>query len=164
MSIRDLITSGRSVPVRRGTNPVYTFQDEMNRLFHDFFGSSVPSLWEGGSQYNMLTPSMDVVETDKDICITTEVPGMDTKDVDISVTDQFLTIKGEKKEERSEEEGGYYRRERSYGSFQRSVALPDTADTEKVEASLHKGVLTITISKKAGAVGKSRKVEIKRAA
>ncbi|MBN8531309.1 MAG: Hsp20/alpha crystallin family protein [Alphaproteobacteria bacterium] len=162
MTVRDLLHIGKSpVTVSKGANPIRGFQDEMNKLFADFFGDmSLPSLWKNTE----MSPALDVSENDKEYKITAELPGMDIKDVQISVADGYVTIKGEKKEEKKEEKEGYVRQERSYGSFQRVVALPETANLEKAEASIAKGVLSIAIPKKAGAQSKERKLEIKQAA
>lgn len=166
MTIRDLLPFGRSVPVTRGSNPIVSFQDEVNKLFSDFFGDlSLPS-WaraSSGSSF-AVNPAMDVTENDKEFKVTAELPGMEPKDVQITTSEGYLTIKGEKKEEQKEEREGYFRQERSYGSFQRVVALPDTANFEKAEANFKNGVLTLSIPKKAGAQAKKRKIEIKQTA
>src|SRR5690606_27240153 len=78
-------------------------------------------------------PTADVSETEKAIEVSVELPGMDEKDIDVSVTDDTLTIRGEKKSETEKKEKGYYLSERSFGSFQRSIALPASVDTDKVE-------------------------------
>ena len=93
-----------------------------------------------------------------------ELAGMQPEDVEVNVTDGFLTIKGEKKEEKEEKDENYLRRETSYGSFQRTIALPETANTEKAEATFRNGVLSIEVPKKAEAVQKPKKLQIKKAA
>ncbi len=166
MTMRELLNLGRtSVPVERGGNPIVTFQDEVNKLFNDFFGEvSVPS-WRLAVQENAaLSPAVDLSETEKEYRITAELPGLDVKDVRITAADGYVTIRGEKKAEQKEEKEGYFRRERSYGAFQRVVSLPDTANLEKAEAKMEKGVLTLSIPKKAGAQQKERLIEIKQAA
>jgi len=166
MTVRDLLPFGRtSVPVTRGSNPIVAFQDEVNKLFNDFFGDiSLPSWMHRKESGLAINPAMDVTENDKEFKVTAELPGMDVKDVQISAAEGYLTIKGEKKEEKKEEREGYFRQERSYGSFQRVVALPDTANFDKAEANFKNGVLTLSIPKKAGAQSKERKIEIKQAA
>jgi HSP20 family protein len=94
-----------------------------------------------------MTPRVDIVENDKEVVVTAEVPGMDEKDFDISLTADTLTLHGEKKAEREEKKGNWYRVERSYGSFHRTVPLPCQVDSDKVEARYSKGVLTITLPK-----------------
>ncbi len=166
-NIRDLLPLGRiSVPVTRGSNPIVSFQDEVNKLFSDFFGDlSLPSWARISSEPSFaISPAMDVTENNKEFKVSCELPGMEAKDVQISASEGYVTIKGEKKEEKKEEREGYYRQERSYGSFQRVVALPDNANFEKAEASYKNGLLTLSIPKKAGAQGKERKIEVKQAA
>ena len=165
-NVRDLLPFGRSVQVRRGANPIVSFQDEVNKLFSDFFGDvSLPSWGRMAAEPGFaVSPAMDVTENDKEFKIAAELPGMDAKDVQITAADGYVTIKGEKKEEKKEEKEGYFRQERSYGSFQRVVALPDTANFDKAEANFKNGVLTLSVPKKAGAQSKERKIEIKSAA
>lgn len=165
MTVRELLHLGKNVPVGRGSNPIVTFQDEMNRLFSDFFGDvSLPSWFRGREAAFAVSPAMDVTENDKEFKITAELAGLEAKDVQISTAEGYVTIKGEKKQESKEEHAGYFRQERSYGSFQRVVALPDTANLDKAEASFKSGVLTLSVPKKAGAQSKERKIEIKQAA
>ncbi len=106
----------------------------------------------------------NVSETDKEICITAELPGMDQKDIDISVAASRITIKGEKKsekEEKKEEEGRQFHRiERSSGSFQRSISLPFYIDPDKVGAEFKNGVLTVTIAKPPEVAEKTKKIEV----
>ena len=167
MTARDLLHFGRtSVPVTRGTNPIVSFQDEVNKLFGNFFGElSLPSWGHMTAEPAFaLTPAVDVSENDKEFKISAELPGINANDVQVSAAEGYLTIKGEKKAEKKEEREGYYRQERSYGSFQRVVALPDTANFDKAEANFKNGVLTLSIPKKAGAQSKERKIEIRQAA
>lgn len=165
MSVRELLHHGKSVPVTRGGHPITAFQDEMNKLFSDFFGEvSLPNWMRSGESAFTLSPAIDVTENDKQFTITAELPGTDAKDVHISAAEGYVTIKGEKKEEKKEEKEGYFRQERAYGSFQRVMALPDTANLDKAEANFKNGVLTLSIPKKAGAQCKERKIEIKQAA
>lgn len=168
MSVRDLLPFGRSVPVTHGSNPIMSFQDEVNKLFSDFFGDLSLPRWGRLSEPHealwAVSPAVDVTENDKEFKISCELPGMEPKDVQITTAEGYVTIKGEKKQESKDEREGYFRQERSYGSFQRVVALPDTASFEKAEASYRNGVLTLSVPKKAGAQVKERKIEIKQAA
>lgn len=166
MTVRDLLPFGRSVQVRRGANPIVGFQDEMNKLFSDFFGElSLPS-WSrlSAEPAFAISPAIDVTENDKEFRVSCELPGMEPKDVQITTSEGYVTIKGEKKQEEKEEREGYFRQERSFGSFQRVVALPDNANLDKAEANFKHGVLTLSVPKKAGAQAKERKIEIKQAA
>jgi HSP20 family protein len=135
----------------------------MNRLFDDFFGGFSLSPWaplERGVP-QVFTPRVDVSETDTEIKVSAELPGMEEKDIDVSLTRDTLTIKGEKKEESEEKGKDYYRMERSYGSFTRSIPLPVEVNTDKVEATFKKGVLDITLPKTAKAIGETKKVAVK---
>lgn len=155
---------GTQLDVRREwEHPLASFQREMNRLFDNFFGGFSLSPWEPlergvGTSF---TPRVDVSETDKEIKISAELPGIEEKDIDVSLTHDTLTIKGEKKTETEEKEKDYYRMERSYGSFTRSVPLPVEVDTNKVEATFKKGVLEITLPKTAKALQETKKVAVK---
>jgi HSP20 family protein len=103
-------------------------------------------------------PSIDVSESDKDFVVKADIPGVDPKDVDISIDNNSLVISGEKRQEEEEKGRNYYRLERSYGTFRRTFVLPSDAEVDKVKASSKDGVVTITIPK--SAVSASKKVEI----
>lgn len=168
MPIRDLLSFNRSIPVTRGPNPIIGFQDEMNKLFADFFGDlSFPS-WDRTAMPQeasfMVIPAIDVRESDKEIKITAELPGMELEDLHITSSESFITLRGEKKQEETKEQTGYFRQERCYGSFQRVIALPATANCDKADASFKNGVLTLSIPKKEGAHSKERTIQIKKAA
>ncbi len=104
------------------------------------------------------SPSIDVSETDGEIVVKAEIPGVSPEDVDISIEDNHLIVSGEKRQESRDENRNYYRLERSYGSFRRSIALPPGADADNVKASCKEGILSIVIPK--GENGKSRRIEI----
>jgi len=144
--------------------PFVSLQREIDRLFEDFT-RGFPSLaggagGKGGS--NMLMHSTDVTETDKEIEITAELPGLEEKDVQVNFADGVLTIRGEKKAEKEEKDKNYRLVERSYGSFERSIALPEGVKPEDVKATIAKGVLTVKVPKPAPA--QSKKIEVKSAA
>jgi HSP20 family protein len=106
-----------------------------------------------------LTPSMDVVETEKEFEITAELPGLEEKDVQVNVADNVLTIKGEKKAEKEEKDKNYRMFERSYGSFYRTLELPSGINPDNIKAALSNGVLKVTVPKPAPA--QAKKVEVK---
>lgn len=108
-------------------------------------------------------PDVDIVEKDGAIEVRAELPGMEEKDIDVQLSGTMLTIKGEKKEEREEEdkESRYHLSERKYGSFERSFRLPEGVDTEKVEASFKNGVLVVNIAKSPELQEKTKKIEVK---
>jgi HSP20 family protein len=145
---------------RSSANPFTALQQEVDRLFDGFsrgFGAfpSFPTTRE-------LMPSMDVSETDKEIEITTELPGLEEKDIQLNLADDVLTIRGEKKNEREETKKDYHLVERSYGSFTRSVQLPNGVNADNIKAVMSKGVLKVTVPKPAPA--QSKKIDIKAAA
>jgi len=137
------------------------FADEVDRMFDEFGMSRALSSSPGASQRSMAfwTPAIDVVQKDDQLVIKADIPGMKKDDLSIEVTDNALTIQGERKSDREEERGGVYRSERSYGSFCRVIPLPEGAITEQAKASFNDGVLEITLPVPP-ATTKSRKVEI----
>jgi HSP20 family protein len=157
MELKSLIPVGRSRNVaRREWSPFDTLQREIDRLFLDF-GRGLPALGAPS-----LAPTIDVAETDKEIEITAELPGLEEKDVEVNVADNVLTIRGEKKAEKEEKDKNYQIVERSYGAFARTIELPDGVDPDAIKASIAKGVLKVTVPKPAPA--KAKKVEVKTAA
>jgi HSP20 family protein len=143
------------------TQPFLSLQREIDRLFEDFTrGFATMPSFTGGN--GALMPSTDVTETDKEIEITAELPGLEEKDVQVNLADGVLTIRGEKKAEKEEKERNYRLVERSYGSFERSITLPDGVKAEDVKASIAKGVLSVKVPKPAPA--QARKIEVKSAA
>jgi HSP20 family protein len=151
MTIRSLLPIGRDRNVARNDNPFISLQREIDRLFTDFT-SGFPSLNAGKLD---LLPSMDVTETDKEIEITAELPGLEEKDVQINVADNLLTIRGEKKAEKEEKDKNYRLVERSYGSFQRTLELPAGVNADAIKANIAKGVLKVTVPKPAPAQTKT---------
>jgi HSP20 family protein len=161
MNLRSLIPIGRDRTVARHEmfTPFATLQREIDRLFEDF-SRGWPTL--GGLTKTGLLPSMDVTETDKEIEITAELPGLEEKDVEINVADNVLTIRGEKKAEMEEKDKDYRLVERTYGSFARTLELPEGVDPDTIKASIAKGVLTVTVPKPAPV--EVKKVEVNAAA
>jgi HSP20 family protein len=131
-------------------------QDRINRMFDEFFHGFSLAPW--AEERMEWLPLVDVSETDDAVRVTAELPGIPAKEVDISLTDDLLTIRGEKKSEQSQMKRDYHRVERSYGLFTRTVRLPAVVDAEKVEATFRDGILTVTMPKREEA--KTRKVKI----
>jgi HSP20 family protein len=121
-----------------------SIQDEMNRLFDDFFGH--PFTRREWTEETW-SPSVDVSETKDNVIVNAEIPGMSKDDIQVSVQDNILTLSGEKKQEKEEKNVGYHRIERSYGSFRRSFTLPTFVQTDKVKAAYKGGILKITLPK-----------------
>jgi HSP20 family protein len=124
------------------------FQDTVNHLLSE---PTTPRAW---------APSVDIVETENEITLKADVPGVDQKDIDIQLENGTLTLKGERKFEQEEKKKGFQRLERSYGAFVRTFTVPETVDSEKVRADYDKGVLTVTMPKKEVAKPKAIKVQV----
>jgi HSP20 family protein len=148
MAITDLIPwrREREGPAEREEEgAIEPFRREMYRLFDDYFrGTGLRPFGEGWAAFS---PRVDVSEDERQVRVSAELPGLDEGDIDVSVSRNLLTIRGEKKEEREEREGSRYYAERSYGSFQRSIPLPTEVDPDGAEAMFEKGVLTVTLPK-----------------
>lgn len=154
MSNKPLVPVGRD---RTGlsAHPLSLLQQEIDRLF-DGFARNL-----SGRVAGALMPSMDMSETDKEIEITAELPGLEDKDVQLNVADNILTIRGEKKNEREEKDKDYHLLERNYGSFVRTVELPPGVDPDSIKAEIAKGVLKVTVPKPVPS--QARKIEVKSA-
>ncbi len=159
MNLRSMMPIGRDRNVARSDNPFMSLQREIDRLFDDFT-RGFPAFSTGGG--NEMLPSVDVTETDKQIEITAELPGLEEKDVQVNFADNVLTIRGEKKAEKEEKDKTFRLVERSYGSFVRSLQLPDGVDANTIKASIDKGVLKVTVPKPAPA--QVKKIDVKAAA
>src|SRR5579863_3430350 len=122
-----------------------TIQTEMNRLFNSLFDTPTRPATVGSTR--RWIPAMDLVEDGDHYVLRADLPGLSEQDVNIELESDVLTISGERKAERTDEKGGYRRVERSYGSFSRSLKLPDGIDGDAVQASFDKGVLEVTIPK-----------------
>jgi HSP20 family protein len=159
MAMRDLIPWRRErLPVRREEqDPFLAFRQEMDRMFDEFATGSMLAPFDKG--WPAFEPRVDVVETDQEVKVTAELPGLDAEDVDLTLSHNVLTIKGEKQHEHEEKGENYFRAERSYGSFQRSLALPQGVETDAAQAAFDKGVLTVTFPKTA--VEASHKIAVK---
>ncbi|WP_285294821.1 Hsp20/alpha crystallin family protein [Aureimonas altamirensis] len=163
MQIKDLIPWARKdgAPDAKSSedNAIATLQREMNHVFENFWNRVGQIEWPWGSG----EAKSDMVETDKAIEVSIELPGMEMKDIEVTVNDDMLTVKGEKKIERQEEKKGYYLSERSYGAIYRTIPLPPGVDGEKAQASFKNGVLTIKLPQTPEAQAKVRKIAVKEA-
>ena len=152
MSIKDLVPRiGRKpLPVRREeADPFRDFQRQMNRLFDEFFGEAPLAERDRGPEWApaAFMPRVDVSETDAEVKVSAELPGMDEKDISVELQDDVLVLRGEKKSEQEEKGKNWFRREQSYGSFHRTIELPAGVDAGKAKAQFKKGVLTLTLPK-----------------
>ena len=141
----------------RSFGEISRFRREMDDLFNRIFGeTSLSKIGLGKWQ-----PLVDISETDTDIIIKAELPGIDAKDVDVSITGDRLTIKGEKQQEKEEKEENRYRSERYYGTYERVINLPASIVENKTEATFDKGILTITLPKVEKIKKKQVKIKVK---
>ena len=122
-----------------------TIQTEMNRLFNTFFDT--PATGGNGGAVRRWIPSMDLVETEEHFVLRADLPGLSEEDVSIELEDNVLTVSGERKAEHEDKKEGFYRVERSFGQFRRSLTLPDGVDADAIGATFDKGVLEVRIPK-----------------
>ncbi len=139
---------------------MFTLHDEVRDLFRDFF-------WDGGTGWNgrrrdasPWSPAVDIEETDRAYLVTADLPGVEAKDVKITIEDQMLSLRGERRSEAAEHKHGQHRLERVWGSFERSFSLPLAVDAEHAKAAYKDGVLTLTLPKKEGAGAKTIEVKV----
>jgi HSP20 family protein len=168
MQRRSLLPSafgGLTTPLpRHGSDPFLALHREMNRLFDEAFrgfglsegGTSPEALASGG----VAVPRIDVSETDQDLTVFVELPGVDQNDVEITLTDDVLTIRGEKKARTENQQQNYHVMERSYGSFARAIRLPFAVNPDQVQATFKDGVLSVALPKPAEAQQKERRIQI----
>ena len=167
------IAKSADTPVSRPRDVFAAMRDEMDRVFQRFEtewprwpGLNAwprwPSAFRRTNGGDLVVPELDVRENTKSIVIEAELPGVEEKDVSVTLANGLLTIKGEKKEQREEKDETHYFSERTFGAFERCLRLPDTIDENKLEAHFDKGVLKITAAKKPEAVKAERKIEIKK--
>jgi HSP20 family protein len=166
MAFRDLIPWSRQenrLPATvdaerdRSDHPLLSLHREVNRLFDDAFrGFGVPSL--GSLERSLSWPSLELGETDKEIRVTAELAGLEEKDVDITVQEGVLTLRGEKKSQVDDQDRGYT--ERSYGRFERRIGLPRGSEADKAKATFKNGVLTVTLPKSEAANENVRRIPI----
>lgn len=150
------------LPMQRAEeHPFLALHREMDRMFDDFFRRIDLSPFDGGRSWGAFMPSVDVREDEKEVTVKAELPGMDEKDVEVSLTDSGLTIKGEKRAEKEEKGKDNWYRETSYGSFHRVIPLPEGLDREKAAARFKNGVLTVTLGRREEAKAKEKKIAIK---
>lgn len=167
MTITDLLPWNRDkdqVEVRSQpeNDSLLDLRQEIDRLFDDFFErpfGMTPFRSDESWGLRGFSPSIDLSESDKEIKVTAELPGMEPEDIDLELHDNFLSIRGEKKSENEQKSDRYYRLERSYGSFQRSIPLPNKVEPDKVDANFKKGVLTIKMPKSETEKSKRIKIE-----
>ena len=163
--------AGEPTSLPEGWRPFEALRKEVDRLFEDFGRDdfwrrpfrSLAGFEKKLAKRFIASPAVDIIENDKAYEITAELPGLDEKNIEVSVANGGLTIKGEKKDEKEETQRDYYVSERSYGSFERYFGLPESVDPDKIEASFKNGVLKVTLPKTAEAQKPAKKIEVKAA-
>ena len=156
-----------SVPARPDAawHPLAALREEMDRLFDNLWRGFGGLLARGGTpSFGFSAPAIDMAEGEKEYRFTAELPGIDTADLDLSLSGDVLVISGEKKHKCDEKAESYFVSERSFGAFRRSLQLPQGVDREKISADFSKGVLTVILPKTAEAAQQQRKIEVKAAA
>jgi HSP20 family protein len=142
--------------------PLTAFRREMDRLFDTFFREPFGAMeWPWAGRGGEFLPAVDVVEEDDGVTVRAELPGIDPKDLDISITGNELTLKGEKRESAEKKGKGYSRSETRFGSFHRTVQLPEGVDTQQVDAQYANGVVTLKLKKDPAFATKKIQVQVK---
>ena len=154
----------KAVTPWRPFTDVSRWERDMDRMMEDFFGRRArswwPENWVPRRDMEVRAPALDVFEDKDDVVVKAELPGMNKENIEVNLTDSVLTIKGEKKKEEEIKEENYYRSERSYGSFVRSVELPTAVHGDKVKASFKNGILEVRAPKTEEAKSKEIKVKV----
>jgi HSP20 family protein len=149
---------------RRPFTDMGRWETDMERMFNDFWGRRMrpwwPERWSMPAVVEISPPALDFFEEKDEIVVKAELPGMDKDNVEVSLTDHTLTIKGEKKKEEEVKEENYYKSERSYGSFVRTLELPTEVHSDKIKATFKNGVLEVRLPKTEQAKAKEVKVKI----
>ncbi len=138
-----------SLMLREPSQIMHRFQDEFNNFFRNFGErTSIFNDEDSSVITSQWIPTVDIVEDENEFIISADIPGVKTKDIEVSMNDGILSIKGERQTEKNEERNGYYRSECCHGKFHRRFSLPDSADPEKIVAKGKDGVLKITLGKR----------------
>lgn len=151
------------IPLKKHDEPTYPFGfDEFDRVFDNLFKNALTNLSAPAATVGNLAIKVNISETDKAYHVEAELPGMDEKDIELTVKDGVLNVSGEKEYEREHEGKTWHRVERSYGSFRRSLQLPADADENMIEARMKNGILEIEIGKNKEAHKEPKRIDIRR--
>jgi HSP20 family protein len=154
----------KDVAPRRPFMGLTHWDRDMERMMEDFFGRRWrpwwPERWFKGEGAELIAPALDLYEEKDDIVVKAEIPGIDKNNIEVNLADHTLTIKGEKKKEEETKEENYYRSERSYGAFLRTIELPKEVHADKVKATFKNGVLEVRLPKTEEAKAKEVKVKV----
>lgn len=149
-------------PKNGSENPLMELRKEMNHLFDGFFRDlEVPDIFPFHAEEGGFVPRLDLKENDAGFTVTAEIPGVNEKDLELTVTRDSMTLRGEKQSETKDEKEHYHYYERRYGRFERTVPLPAEVDSSKVEANFKDGVLKVTLPKTETAKREAKKVKVK---
>ncbi len=162
MKVRDLVPwkTNKSALAGAAEFPFFGGKTDVDKLFNDFFGNRFAPFTGWSEEWKGFSPKVDVKENGEAIIVKAEVPGLEEKDFDIEVSNDYLILKGEKKFEEEKKEGEYNYYESSFGSFQRTIPLGVEVDHDGIKAELKKGMLTITLPKAAPAKTQSRRISV----
>jgi HSP20 family protein len=168
MNIKDLIPWGRGkrevAGRQEGADPTFALQSDINRAFENFWRSFELPMF-GGSESGLAgtgIPRIEISETDDEVTVVAELPGMDEKDVEVSLAEGVLTIRGERRAEKEKRERGYVLQERSFGAVERVVPLPEGLDPNSAKAKFKNGLLTVTIPKTDEARAAVKRIPVQR--
>ena len=154
----------RALVPRRASSELSRPEGDLDRMFEDFLERRLrsfwPERWWPAAGMRITTPAVDLYEEKDDIVVKAELPGMEKDNIEVNLSDKWLTIKGEKKQEQEVKKEGYYRSERSYGSFVRTLELPREVQTDKVKAAFKNGILEIHLPKTEEAKKKETTVKV----
>ena len=154
----------KAVLPRRPFMDLARWEQDMDRMMDDFFGRRMrpwwPERWLRSAELDLKAPAVDLFEEKDDLVVKAELPGIDKDNIEVNLADQTLTIKGEKKKQEEVKEENYFRSERSYGSFLRSLVLPKEVRGDKVKATFKDGILEVRLPKSDEAKAKEVKVKV----
>ena len=168
MTLKDLTNwwGGKREPVPAPADletAVESLHRDMNQAFANFWRSFEAGPFSAGFGMEGLTPRMDVADTGNAVEVSVELPGLEEKDVEVTIANGLLTVKAEKKAEREDRRAGYHLQERSYGQVRRTVSLPANVDGDRAEAAFHNGVLKVKVPKTGELTGDVKRIAVKRA-
>lgn len=162
----NLLSTKKTTPVtvdQNKHNPFFSLQNELNKAMGDFYGWFEPFNFPTARFENLtLNPAIDLVDDEEQFKVEVEMPGMGEADVNVSIDNGILTIKGKKTTSKQDTDKNYMLREISYGSYERSISLPDTVDVDKAKASFKKGMLWVTLPKKPECTKKCRTIGVEK--
>lgn len=157
------ITKGNSIPIQHSRNPFLAMQQELDKAMDNFLHwFETPKYSLQNFENSKLFPSLDIIDEKDHIKVEAEMPGLGEKDIQVSISDGMLTIKGEKTTSTKDKNKNYLMREISFGSYERSIALPTSADSSKAKATFKKGMLWVDIPKRSEAIKQAKEIKVEK--